>query len=116
MPGHQVDLASGAAVVTVQVTAADGTTIRSYRLALTRTLWSDARLGALSVDGVAIQLDAEATQVAVSVGYATESVSVAASAFHGAATAAIGGTDADAGGRRATRSSCRRATIRSRSR
>ena len=95
LPGHQVDLAGGAATVTVQV-AADGRATRTYRLALTRTLSADARLGALSVDGVAVRLDAEATAYAVSVANATATVSVAATAYHGAATAGVGGTDADA--------------------
>ena len=101
MPGHQVDLASGAAVVTVPVTAADRDTTRSYRLALTRTLSAEARLGTLDVDGVAVPLDADATAYVASVANATETVTVAASAFHGAATAVIAGTDddADAAGR-----------------
>ena len=96
MPGHQVDLGSGSAVVTVQVTGMDGKTTRRYRLSLTRTLSSETRLGTLGVDGVAVPLEDDGTAYAVSVGNATATVTVAASAFHGAATAAVGGTDADA--------------------
>ena len=97
-PGHQVDLAPGTTtVITVSVTAADGTvqatTVRVSRAAPPS---SDARLGSLELSGIALDAFSSAvTDYSVTVDHTVAEATVAATLADAGATVSITPGDAD---------------------
>ena len=99
--GHQVNLtAGGDTVITVEVTAEDGITTRTYTVTVTRSaagLSTDATLSALSLSGVTLD-DTFAAGTVAYTGEAASDVSsttVTATPTHPSATRAITPADAD---------------------
>ena len=95
--GQQADLAVGANAIEVVVTAADGTTARTYTVTVTRAtaVSDDATLSALSLSGIDIgAFSAATTAYAANVGSTVSETTVTATPAHAAATVAI----ADAAG------------------
>ena len=94
MAGHQVDLDVGDNATTVTVTAADGTTEKSYTVTVTRMSSMDVSLSSLTVNGDALEADMDgnyATDVANDVAMAT----IVATAADADAEVTYSGTDAD---------------------
>ncbi len=90
--GHQVGLTVGENIITLIVTAEDGSTVQTYTLTLTReSPAEDAMLRALELDGVTLQ-PAFASSVltyTASVAHSVESIAVAVTLAHALATVAI---------------------------
>ena len=99
LPGHQVTLATGANVVTITVTAADGQTTRTYTVTLNRgSSAADASLGTLTLGGVDFgAFDPLVTSYAAGVDSGVTSTTLTAVASAPGATVAIAPADADAG-------------------
>ena len=97
--GHQVDLASGETVVSVSVTAADGSVVRTYTLTVSRpaVLSDDATLGGLAVVGAALEgeFDPDMSQYTAQAEAHTARVTVAAEAADAGASVEISPPDAD---------------------
>ena len=85
--GHQVNLAVGDTVVSVTVTAEDGTTMQTYTVTVTRAKSSDASLSALSLSGVTLTptFASGTTAYTASVGNDVTQTTVSATAAEGAA-------------------------------
>ena len=95
--GHQVSLAVGETTVVAAVTAADGESTRTYKVAVTRAASDDASLSGLALSGIDIgTFAAGTTSYAASVGHAVESTTVAAAPSDENASVAIAPADADA--------------------
>ena len=103
-PGHQADLAVGANAIEVVVTAADGTTARTYTVTATRAAGAsdDATLSALALSGIDIGAFSPATtSYRANVGRAVAETTVTATPAHAGATLAIADADGStAGGER----------------
>ena len=98
--GNQVNLDVGSNTVTVKVTAEDGTTIRTYRVTVTRAAppaSSDASLSGLALSGVTLApaFASGITTYTASVANSVSSTRVTATKNHAAATVLITPTDAD---------------------
>ena len=96
--GHQVDLSSDTTAVTVEVTAADGTTTRTYTVRVHRTIAADnASLAVLSLSpGTLSPALADATTLyTASYASTVKTVTVTAAPAHSNATMLIGPGDAD---------------------
>ena len=94
--GHQADLAVGANVIDVTVTAADGVTTRTYRVTVTRaaTESDDATLSGLALSGIDIGTFAAATtSYAVSVDSIVSSTVLTATTNHAGASVVIADAD-----------------------
>ena len=96
--GHQVDLALGANVITVVVTAQDESTT-TYKVTVTRAApSSDATLSALTLSGITFAFDSATTDYDVDAALTTAQTTVAATATHANASVAYSSpADADAG-------------------
>ena len=97
--GHQVSLENGDNAITVTVTAADGTTERTYAVTVTRALAveEDARLRNLELSGGGIGgFDSGVTGYRMAVEAAVTSVDVRATPMRDGATVVIAPEDADA--------------------
>ena len=96
--GHQVALRVGSNVITVRVTAEDGTTERDYTVTVTRDVApsSDATLSALTLSGVDLTFDPATTTYTASVGNEVDETTVDARQTHSSASVAISPADADA--------------------
>ena len=102
--GHQVNLtAGGDTVITVEVTAQDKMTTKTYRVTVTRAAAQapqsdDATLSALSLSGVTLSpaFASRTTGYRASVGNSVESTTVTATTNHASATVVIMPADADA--------------------
>ena len=103
-PGQQADLAAGANAIEVVVTAADGTTTRTYTVTATRAAGAsdDATLSALALSGIDIGAFSPATtSYRANVGRAVSETTVTATPAHAGATVAIADADGStAGGER----------------
>ncbi len=96
--GHQVRLAVGDTAVGVRVLAADGTTMRTYTVTVTRAAPStDAVLRSLTLSGVDIgTFDPVELSYAASVDYGAATTTVTAEPRDAAATVVVSPADADA--------------------
>ncbi|MCY4572352.1 MAG: cadherin-like beta sandwich domain-containing protein [Gemmatimonadetes bacterium] len=96
--GHQVALSVGSNVITVRVTAEDGTTQQDYTVSVTRdgAPSSDATLSALTLSGVDLTFDPATTDYTASVGNDVDETTVTALQTHSSASVAISPADADA--------------------
>ena len=97
--GHQVSLAEGDTAIAVTVTAADGTTERTYAVTVTRTVAveGDARLVALELSGGGIgAFDSDVTEYRMTVDAEVRSVDVRATPMQDRAAVDITPADADA--------------------
>ena len=85
--GDQVDLAVGETTISVEVTAQDGVTTRTYSVTVTRAGSEDATLSALSFSGVTLSpaFESGTTAYTVSVAHGVTETMVTASAVAGAA-------------------------------
>ena len=95
-----VNLAVGANVITVEVTAEDGTTMQTYTVTVTRAASADATLRSLSLSGVTLSpsFTSGTTSYTASVANSVSSTSVTAATTHDGATAVVklgGVTDTD---------------------
>ena len=81
-PGDQVNLAVGETTISVEVTAQDGVTTRTYTVTVTRAGAADATLSALSLSGVTLSpaFASGTTTYTASVGHAVTEATVTASA------------------------------------
>ena len=96
--GHQIALGAGDTVITVTVTASNGTTTKEYTITVTRAAGSDANLTALTIDGTSVTgFAADTTSYTVDVPNSTAEVTVAATKSDTNATVVITPTDADTG-------------------
>ena len=87
-----VALAVGGNVITIEVTAQDGQTTRTYTITITRAappLSTDATLSALTLSGIALAFDSATTGYAASVGNDVTETTVTATANDGGAAYAI---------------------------
>ena len=94
--GHQVDLGVGSNTITVTVTAEDGSTARTYTVAVTRAAPAsdDATLSGLTLSGIDIGPFASGTtDYAAEVDDTVATTVVTATASHEAASAVIGDGD-----------------------
>ena len=85
--GDQVALAVGETTISVEVTAQDGVTTRTYSVTVTRAGSEDATLSALSFSGVTLSpaFESGTTAYAASVGHGVTATTVTAMAAAGAA-------------------------------
>ncbi len=99
-PGHQVDLAEGANEIRVTVTAADGTTTRTYAVTVTRSAESaesDARLSALTLEDVELDgFDSDVYEYWVTAGSEVAATVVGATPLQESAVVTVTPEDADA--------------------
>ena len=81
-PGDQVNLAVGETTISVEVTAQDGVTTRTYTVTVTRAGAADATLSALSLSGVTLSpaFASGTTTYTASVGHAVTEATVTTSA------------------------------------
>ena len=96
-PGDQVNLAVGETTISVEVTAQDGVTTRTYTVTVTRAGAADATLSALSLSGVTLTpaFASGTTTYAASVGHGVTETTVTASASDAYAGVEVTPEDAD---------------------
>ncbi len=95
-----VDLAVGSNIITVEVTAEDGVTTRTYTVTVTRAASTDATLSSLSLSGVTLApaFSPSTTSYTVDAASSVSSTTVTAATTHSGATAVVklgGVVDAD---------------------
>ena len=98
--GHQVDLVVGDNVITVTVTAEDGSTTQSYTVTVTRAGSADATLSNLTLSGVTLEqgFAPAKTEYTASVLHAVSRITVTPTPNHANAQVAyVDTTDADLG-------------------